>query len=66
MGGDCSTYGERRGLYRVLVAKRRGNDSLRDLDVDGMIILRLICRKWGVGEWTASSWLRIGTVGRHL
>jgi hypothetical protein len=22
--------------------------------------------KWDVGEWTGSSWLRIGTVGRHL
>jgi hypothetical protein len=24
MGGVCSTYGERRGIYRVLVAKPEG------------------------------------------
>jgi len=33
----------------------------------GRIILSWIFRKWDVGEWTASSWLRIGTgVFRHL
>ena len=30
------------------------------------IILRWIFRKWVVGLWTGSSWLRIGTVGGHL
>ena len=39
---------------------------LRDPDVDGMIILKWIFRKWDVGVWTGSSWLRIGTVGGHL
>jgi len=33
---------------------------------DGRIILRWIFRKWDVGVWTGSSWLRIGTGGRHL
>jgi hypothetical protein len=33
---------------------------------DGRIILRLIFRKWDVGVWTALSWFRIETVGRHL
>jgi len=33
---------------------------------DGRIILRWIFRKWDVEVWTGSSWLRIGTVGRHL
>jgi len=28
MGGACSTYGERRGLYRVLVGKPDGKSSL--------------------------------------
>jgi hypothetical protein len=27
--------------------------------VDGKIILRWIFRKWDVGVWTGSSWLRI-------
>jgi len=34
--------------------------------VDWGIILRWISRKWDVGVWTGSSWLRIGTVGGHL
>jgi len=28
MGGACSTYGERRGVYRVLVGKREGERPL--------------------------------------
>ena len=39
---------------------------LGDPGVDGRIILRWIIRKWDVGVWTRSSWLRIGTVGGHL
>jgi len=30
------------------------------------IILRWIFRKWDVGAFTGSSWLRIGTGGGHL
>jgi len=32
----------------------------------GRIILRWIFRKWHVGIWTGSSWIRIGTGGGHL
>ena len=39
----------------------RGTDHLEDLDVDWRIILKWIFRKWDVGVWTGSSWLRIGT-----
>ena len=55
--------GERRGVYRVLVRER---DHLGDPGLGGMIILRWIFRKWGVGVWTGSSWLRIGTGEEHL
>jgi len=41
-------------------------DHLGDPGVDGRIILRWIFRKWHVGVWTGSSWLRIGTGGGHL
>ena len=37
-----------------------------DSGVDGRIILRWISRKWDVGVWTGSSWLRIGPGGGHL
>jgi len=41
-------------------------DHLGDPVVDGTLILRWIFRKWDVGIWIGSSWLRIGTDGRHL
>jgi len=34
---------------------------LGDVVVDGRIILKRIIRKWDVGVWTGSSWLRIET-----
>jgi hypothetical protein len=36
------------------------NVRLEDLGVDGRIIVRCIFRKWDVGAWTESIWLRIG------
>ena len=39
---------------------------MRDPDVNGRITLRWIFRKWVVGAWTGSFWLRIGTGGGHL
>jgi hypothetical protein len=41
-------------------------DNLGDPAVDWSITLRWIFRKWVVGVWTGSSWLRIGTGGEHL
>ena len=46
MSGACSTYGERIGVYMVLVGRR---DHLEDPCVDGRIILKWIFRKWGHG-----------------
>jgi len=36
-------------------------DHLGNPGIDGRIILRWIFRKWDVGVWTGSGWLRIGT-----
>ena len=41
----------------------RERDHLEDPGVDGRIISRF--RKWDVGAWTGSSWLRIGTGYGH-
>jgi len=66
MGRACSSYGERRGVYKVLVGKPERKNHLEDPGVDGRIILRWIFRKWDVAVWTGSSWLRIETGGGHL
>jgi hypothetical protein len=54
--------GERKGVYRILVEKLERKNRLGDPGVDGRITLRRIFRKWDVGVWTGSSWLRIGTL----
>jgi hypothetical protein len=44
MGGAYSTYGEGRGVYRVLVGKPEGKRP----GIDGRIILTWTFRKWDV------------------
>jgi hypothetical protein len=44
MGEACSTYEERRGVYRVLVEKPERNNHLEDPGVAERIILRWIFR----------------------
>ena len=44
----------------------RERDHLEDPGVDGKITSRWIFRKWDVGVWSVSIWLRIGTDGGHL
>jgi hypothetical protein len=58
--------GEMRGVYRVWWGDLRERDHLRDPSVGGRIILRWIFRKWDVGAWSGSNWLKIETVGGHL
>jgi hypothetical protein len=50
-------------LFHIIEGKVK---VLGDPGVDGRIILRWIFRKWDVGMWTRSSWLRKGTGGGHL
>jgi hypothetical protein len=49
-----------------VVEKPEGKNHLEDIGVDGRMILRWISRKWDMGAWTGSSWLRIGAGGGHL
>ena len=64
--GHVAHTGERRGVYRVLVGKPEERDHLGDPGIDWRMILRWIFRQQDVGVWTGSTWLRIGTGGRHL
>ena len=41
-------------------------DHFEEPGVDGRIILRGIFRKWKIGAWIGSSFLRIGTGGGHV
>ena len=49
-----------------MVGRPVGKSHFEDPDVDERIILRWSFRKWEVGVWAGSSWLRIGTVGGHM
>jgi len=65
--GPYSAYGgEEKCIQGFGGENLRERDHLGDPGVDGRIILRLIFRKWDVGVWTGSSWLRLGTGGGHL
>jgi hypothetical protein len=44
----------------------RERDHHEDPGLDGKIIIIWIFRKWNVGAWTGSIWLRKGTGGGHL
>ena len=66
MDRACSAYGAEERHIQGFGGDFRERDHLGDPDVDGRIILRWIFRKWDVGVWAGSIWLRIGTGGGHL
>ena len=60
MGGECSTYGEMRGAYRVLVGKPEGNIPLGRIRVDVRIILKCITKGDMMGvDWIGLAYLRL-------
>ena len=66
LAGHVSHMGRGESYTGFWWGNRREREHLRDPGVGGNIILWWIFRKWDVGAWTGSSWLRIGTGGGHL
>jgi len=62
----CSTHRHMRMYIVSQSANPKGRDHLRDINVDGMIILKRILRKQGRKLWTGCIWLRTGTNGGLL
>ena len=58
--------GERRGVYRVLVGKPKGKRPLGRPRRRWEDNIKTELQEGGYGVWTGSSWIRIGTAGRHL
>jgi hypothetical protein len=52
MDRACSTHGENRNAYRMLVGKPEGKRPLEDLDVGGRIILERILERYDGVVWT--------------
>ena len=63
--GHVARMGDRRGVYRILVGKPEGKRPLGRPRLTWEDNIK-ISRKWDMGVWTGSSWLRIGIGGGHL
>ena len=59
-------WGERRGVYRVLVGKPEGKRLLGRPRRRGEENIEMNLQEVGCGLWNGSSWLRIGKGGGHL
>jgi len=64
--GHVAFMVEWKGVYRVLVRKPEGKRSLGRPRRRWEDNIRMDLQEVGCGVWTGSSWLRIGTDGRHL
>jgi len=63
MGGACRTYGERRGIYRVVVGKTEGKRPLGRPKHRWEHNTKMDLEEVGCGDM---DWFRIGTGGGHL
>jgi len=66
MGGACRAFGEKRGVYRVLMRKLQGKRPLGRPRRRWEDNIKMNLQKVGCGVWNESSWFRIGIVGWHL
>jgi len=66
MRGACSTYGERRGVYRVLVEKAERKRPLGRSRHRWEDNIKMDLQEVGWGAWTGLISPRVGTGGGHL
>jgi hypothetical protein len=66
MGGACSTHGEMRYRYQILVGKLEGRRPLGKPRCRWEDNIKMNLREIGFGLWIGFIWLRIGTCGRFL
>jgi len=62
MGGHAARMGGAEVYIVCWWENMRERDHLEEPDIDRRIILIRIFRKWDVGTWAGSIWLRIGQV----
>jgi hypothetical protein len=58
--------GERKSVYRVLVGKPEGKTPLGRPSRRWENNIQMDLQEVGCGEWSGSSWLRIGAGGGYL
>jgi hypothetical protein len=66
MGGACSSDGEGRGVYRILVGKLEENITLGRPSRRWEDNIKMDLQDVGCGVWAGFSWLRIEKGGGHL
>jgi hypothetical protein len=68
VGRACSTNGEKRNAYRILVGTPEGKRPLRRLRQRWVDNIKMNLREigWNGMEWIGSNWLKIGTSGGLL
>jgi len=58
--GHVARMSDRRGAYRFLMGDMMERDHLKDLRIDGSVILKGAFKEWDGEMWTGIIWLRIG------
>jgi hypothetical protein len=66
MGEACSTYGDRKDVYRGLVGKSEGKRPLGRRRCRWEDNIKMDLQELDVGVWTVPVWLRIEIGGKHL